>query len=95
MERRGRADVVISVRLSRAEAQRLQNVARRLNKTLSQTAREAITGFLRGGGVGSAGAPLWTMATTGNAPVYLTVHGAGEMAARTIGEGREVPASTH
>ena len=88
VERRARADVVVSVRLSREEAERLQEAARRSHKTLSQTAREAIVSFLQGGGAAPVGGALWTVASSGNAPVYLTIHGKGEMAART--EGREM-----
>lgn len=90
VERRARADVVISVRLSRDEADQLQRAARRSNKTLSQTAREAIVGCLSGDAGVSAGSPLWTIASNGGGPVYLKVRGDDGVGAQTAGEGREL-----
>ena len=92
VERRLRADVVISVRLSRDEADRLQAAARRANKTLSQTAREAITGCLESTTAPVGGSVQWTVGVSSGAPVYLKSRG-GEMGAYTIGEGREVVGS--
>lgn len=89
VERRPRADVVISVRLSRDEADRLHEAAKRANKTLSQTAREAITNCLGGASPPARGSIQWTVGVSSGAPVYLKTRG-GETGAYTIGEGREV-----
>ena len=49
VERRPRAGVVLSVRLSPDEADRLQGIAEARRTTLSQVAREAITSYLSSG----------------------------------------------
>lgn len=90
VERRARADVVISVRLSRDEADQLQKAAKRANKTLSQTAREAIVGCLSGDVPVSAGSSQWTIASNGGGPVYLKVRGNDEVGAQTAGEGHDL-----
>jgi hypothetical protein len=93
VERRAKADVVISVRLSRDEADRLHEAAKRSSKTLSQTAREAIVGSLAGRAPASAGAALWTVASNGSGPVSLKVRDNSGIAAHTISGAREVAAS--
>lgn len=49
VERRPRAGVVVSVRLSPEEADRLQGLAEQRKATLSQVAREALTSYLNRG----------------------------------------------
>ncbi len=50
VERRPRAGVVVSVRLTAEEADRLQTIADGHNTTLSRVAREAIERYLASGG---------------------------------------------
>jgi hypothetical protein len=49
VERKPRAGVVVSVRLSAEEADQLQNIAEQRQTTLSKVAREALTGYLAHG----------------------------------------------
>lgn len=70
VERPRRAGVVLSVRLSPDEADQLQSIAESRRITLSQVAREAITGYLRTGPAPPASAP-WTGTTTGQGSLVL------------------------
>lgn len=63
VERRPRADVVVSVRLSREEAEQLQELAQRRGVTLSRIAREAITSYIDTGGTSRWSAVQWTGTT--------------------------------
>jgi hypothetical protein len=49
VERKPRAGVVVSVRLSAEEADQLQRIAERRQTTLSRVAREALTGYIEHG----------------------------------------------
>jgi predicted transcriptional regulator len=60
VDRRARAGVVVSVRLSQDEVTQLQEFARRRGATLSQVARDAITGFIENGGKPRWYAVQWT-----------------------------------
>lgn len=64
VERRPRAGVVISVRLSQDEADQLQELAQQRGTTLSRVAREAITAYLGAGGSARWVAVPWTGTTS-------------------------------
>jgi predicted transcriptional regulator len=64
LERRSRAGVVVSVRLSPDEADRLQDIAERRQTTLSRVAREAIKTYLTHGPVKQPAASPWTGASS-------------------------------
>ena len=49
VERRPRSGVVVSVRLSPGEADRLEEIAQRRNLTMSQVVREAVSDYLGSG----------------------------------------------
>lgn len=91
VERRERAGVVISVRLSRDEADRLHEAARRANKTLSQTAREAIVSSLSIGVPAAAGSAVWTVTSPHGGLVALKLRG-DEVGTQTTGDVRELVA---
>lgn len=63
VDRRARAGVVLSVRLSAEEADRLQDLANARGMTLSRIGREAIAMFLRTGGVVVEPGLRWTGGT--------------------------------
>jgi hypothetical protein len=94
VKRRARADVVISVRLSRDEADRLQRLARRSNKTLSQIAREAIVERVNRSAGAVAGTTGWTVTSSGMGPVTFMARDDGELRAYTAGDAREITART-
>ncbi len=62
VERKPRAGVVISVRLSPEEADKIMELAEVRGATVSKIAREALTAFLRGGSGVPVGS-MWTGAT--------------------------------
>lgn len=70
VERARRSGIVLSVRLSADEAEQVQRLALERGMSLSQIAREALTGLLRGGAGGVAGAPV-TAAITGPASLVI------------------------
>ena len=78
VKRSSRAGVVVSVRLSPEEADRLQDIAEERRTTLSQIAREAVALYLRVGPTGgrAAGSP-WTGTTTEHANLELVVQSLG------------------
>lgn len=83
VERPRRAGVVISVRLAPEEADRLEDVAEKRGTTLSNIAREAITGYLNYGAYAPPAAVAWTFASV-NSSFMCKSYGP---AARTRGEG--------
>jgi hypothetical protein len=92
VERRPRAGVVVSVRLSPEEADRLEGLAESRRMTLSQVVREAISMYLRSGPPAAAAGSPWT-ATTFNEMAPLTVIATGYGAVtRTRGPDVSVPA---
>jgi hypothetical protein len=76
VRRRGRAGVVLSVRISADEAEQLQRRADERGVSVSEIAREAVTHYLSGGSSGG-GATIspWTGETVGGGPVRLTPFG--------------------
>ncbi len=73
VRRAPRSGVVISVRLSAEEADRLHDIAESTDRTVSQVAREALSGYLRSARTGTAGARLEVMAgSSSNSSVTLT-----------------------
>ncbi len=80
VERRPRAGVVVSVRLSPQEADRLQDVAERRRLTISQVAREALSAYLTGGAVGALAAAPLQGGTSNDASLTLIVKDYGHTA---------------
>src|ERR1700730_8061169 len=72
VERKQRAGVVISVRLSPEEADQLQQAAARMDLTVSQVLRRALGGFLRGPADCEYAYPRWTATKTGTDPQLET-----------------------
>ena len=60
VERKPRAGVVVSVRLSAEEADQLQRIAERRKTTLSRVAREALTSYLVHGPERAPAVGPWT-----------------------------------
>ncbi len=89
VERRARAGVVVSVRLSAEEADELQRLAEARDTTVSRIAREAIVGYLRTGAVARPAGPPWTGTTTGFANLELITSGSGPVV-RTRAEAPEL-----
>jgi predicted transcriptional regulator len=95
VERRPRAGVVVSVRLSPTEADALQAIAEHRDLTLSQVAREAIRAYLaqeqreRNPVVGA-----WTIAASEQGSIEL-VYGAHGAMVRTVGSNPTPAQTTH
>lgn|GEM_PF-4050804 len=88
VERRPRSGVVVSVRLSPAEADELQDRAEARDLTISQVAREAIRAYLQGGNAKSPSVWPWTGTTSGGANLELTYADLGPTIG-TTGEAQE------
>lgn len=88
--RKRRAGVVVSVRLSADEAERLMQLAEERKVSLSQVAREAITTYLLHGPVHQPAASPWTGTVTGfgNLELSYVAYGA---TVRTGGSVQETP----
>ena len=84
VERRQRAGVVVSVRLTAAEADRLSALAQAQRKTVSQVVREAVTEFIEHGSRRSTASGPWTGVVTNN-QVSLNLHSATGPSVRTHG----------
>ena len=84
VERKPRAGVVVSVRLSAEEADQLQRIAEGRKTTLSRIAREAPTGYLVHGPERAPTAGPWTgtVSIGGHFELSYAAHGA---TARTAG----------
>jgi len=65
VERRPRAGVVLSVRLSPNEADRLQDIAAQRQVPLSTVAREAIVTYLTDGPLARPAVAAWTVGSSG------------------------------
>lgn len=65
VERRARPGVVVSVRLSPDEADKLFAIAAERQVTLSHVAREAVRAYLHGTTAGRPSLPPWSATTTG------------------------------
>jgi hypothetical protein len=92
VERRPRAGVVVSVRLSADEADELQRVAERRGTTLSRVAREAITGYLAHGPGNMPAGAAWTGTVSGSSKLELSYTHSGPIV-RTGGQVREAAGS--
>ena len=93
VERRPRAGVVVSVRLSPEEAERLLRLAEARGTTLSQVTREAVASYLRAGALASASGVRWTGTTTDFAS--LTISTDAGPALGTSGGARQTPVPEH
>lgn len=86
VETRPRAGVVVSARLTGAEAEWLFAFARQHNKRVAQVAREAILAFLRNGGEPSTRNSGWTGTVGSGAGLNLSFR---EPQTRTSGSVRQ------
>jgi predicted transcriptional regulator len=91
VERKPRAGVVVSVRLSAEEADRLQDIADKRGVTLSRVAREALSGYLTHGLERPAAIGPWSHTVgvggyfeTSDATRRATAQTAGSISVQTI-----------
>jgi predicted transcriptional regulator len=90
VEKRPRAGVVLSVRLSAEEADQLQDIADRRGVSLSRVAREAVSGYLAHGSDSRAVGPWsYTVGVGGHFEAtdishLVTTRTAGSIALQTI-----------
>lgn len=93
VERRARAGVVVSVRLSADEAERVFRLAEVRGTTVSSLAREAVARYLRSGAGADSSAVMWTGVTTNFAS--LTIQSTASAQLGTRGDAQQTPVPEH
>jgi predicted transcriptional regulator len=92
VERKPRAGVVLSVRLSAEEADQLQAIAEKRRTTLSRVAREALAGYIARGPERPPAMGSWT-GTVGIGGHFELTYAHHGRSAETVGSVKSSPAS--